>query len=158
MKPPTSEVYQYYMVRYSIEYYRIWNNLSPDALIVGWLLAPRLNCRKNISLLDSLRPSQAHTCSFYHGPVQQDSSKVQREEEIHRQVSYFSHRPLQLSILIRGAGQNPKAFAYANPGKLQKQATRSHDVCILPPHGVLVAHVDSRETIGQRKAAPCADG
>ncbi|PWW72358.1 DUF663-domain-containing protein [Tuber magnatum] len=25
-------------------------------------------------------------------------------------------------------GQNPKAFAFANPGKLQKQATRSHDV------------------------------
>ncbi|CUS13176.1 unnamed protein product [Tuber aestivum] len=25
-------------------------------------------------------------------------------------------------------GRNPKAFAFANPGKLQKQATRSHDV------------------------------
>ena len=27
--------------------------------------------------------------------------------------------------------RNPKAFGYANPGKLAKQAVRSHDVCIL---------------------------
>ena len=25
-------------------------------------------------------------------------------------------------------GSNPKAFAFANPGRLQKQAARSHDV------------------------------
>lgn len=27
--------------------------------------------------------------------------------------------------------RNPKAFAYATPGKLQKQAARSHDVWLL---------------------------
>ena len=26
-------------------------------------------------------------------------------------------------------GPNPKAFAFAAPGRLQKQAARSHDVC-----------------------------
>lgn len=29
-------------------------------------------------------------------------------------------------------GPNPKAFAYATPGKLQKQAARSHDVWDYP--------------------------
>lgn len=27
--------------------------------------------------------------------------------------------------------RNPKAFAYANPGRLAKQAVRSHDVSLL---------------------------
>ena len=27
--------------------------------------------------------------------------------------------------------RNPKAFGYANPGRLAKAAVRSHDVCIL---------------------------
>lgn len=30
--------------------------------------------------------------------------------------------------LTHGVGANPKAFAFAKPGKLQRQATRSHDV------------------------------
>jgi len=30
-----------------------------------------------------------------------------------------------------GAGHNPKAFAFAKPGKLQRRAARSHDVCCL---------------------------
>jgi ribosome biogenesis protein BMS1 len=29
-------------------------------------------------------------------------------------------------------GRNPKAFAFSGPGKLQKQAARSHDVPSLP--------------------------
>ncbi|CCX31790.1 hypothetical protein FPQ18DRAFT_274378 [Pyronema domesticum] len=37
-----------------------------------------------------------------------------------------AHRPAKEKKKF--SGQNPKAFAYANPGKLQKQATRSHDV------------------------------
>ncbi len=49
--------------------------------------------------------------------------------------------------------KNPKAFAYANPGKLQKQATRSHDACsfILSHH---LQHL--MNTTGQRKAPPCS--
>lgn len=31
----------------------------------------------------------------------------------------------------KAAGTNPKAFAVANPGKLARQAARSHDVCQL---------------------------
>lgn len=32
-------------------------------------------------------------------------------------------------VLMRSAGSNPKAFAFANPGRLAKEASRSHDVC-----------------------------
>lgn len=37
-----------------------------------------------------------------------------------------THRPTKEKK--RFTGNNPKAFSYANPGKLQKQASRSHDV------------------------------
>ena len=49
--------------------------------------------------------------------------------------------------------KNPKAFAYANPGKLQKQATRSHDACSL----TLSHHLQHlMNPTGQRKAPPCS--
>lgn len=36
---------------------------------------------------------------------------------------------LSAMILSPSTGPNPKAFGYANPGRLAKQAVRSHDVC-----------------------------
>lgn len=35
---------------------------------------------------------------------------------------------LSVTILICATDKNPKAFGYANPGRLAKQAVRSHDV------------------------------
>lgn len=51
------------------------------------------------------------------------------------------------------ADKNPKAFAFANPGKLQKQATRSHDACSL-----ILSHYMQclMNPTGQRKAPPCS--
>jgi hypothetical protein len=46
-------------------------------------------------------------------------------------------------------GPNPKAFAFATPGRLQKTAARSHDVCrLLDPQKALLTGT------GQRKAPP----
>ncbi|KAI5783177.1 hypothetical protein DFH27DRAFT_596498 [Peziza echinospora] len=42
------------------------------------------------------------------------------------QQSNRAHRPAKEKK--KHSGSNPKAFAFANPGKLAKQATRSHDV------------------------------
>lgn len=42
------------------------------------------------------------------------------------------HRPAKAKKKHTG-DKNPKAFAYANPGRLQKQAARSHDVLELSP-------------------------
>ncbi|KAI5793212.1 hypothetical protein EDC01DRAFT_722167 [Geopyxis carbonaria] len=39
-----------------------------------------------------------------------------------------THRAPKKEKTKYAPGQNPKAFSYANPGKLQKQAIRSHDV------------------------------
>ena len=40
------------------------------------------------------------------------------------------HRPAKEKKKHTG-GDNPKAFAFAKPGKLQKAAARSHDVCLV---------------------------
>lgn len=37
-------------------------------------------------------------------------------------------RSFSVDPLLTGTGNNPKAFAFARPGKLQKQAVRSHEV------------------------------
>lgn len=42
-----------------------------------------------------------------------------------------SYNP-QPAILTSTTDSNPKAFAYANPGRLAKQAVRSHDVSCDP--------------------------
>ena len=41
--------------------------------------------------------------------------------------------------------KNPKAFAFANPGRLAKSAARSHDVCIEPDSQHLLTSADQRE-------------
>jgi hypothetical protein len=61
-----------------------------------------------------------------HGPVEQTASRGEREEEAYRFVPAF--KVLRTPADNFSAGHNPKAFSFANPGKLQKQATRSHDV------------------------------
>jgi hypothetical protein len=45
-------------------------------------------------------------------------------------------------------GPNPKAFAFATPGKLQKQAARSHDVWVLvtPVRDSLLTNTEKRKT------------
>ncbi len=52
--------------------------------------------------------------------------------------------------------RNPKAFAFSNPGKLARQAARSHDVC----HGLPIANsclsmLTVVRSIDQGKAPPC---
>lgn len=49
-------------------------------------------------------------------------------------------------------GKNPKAFGFANPGRLAKQAVRSHDVWGLP---LLSFQQTLTIVLDQRKAPPC---
>ena len=56
-------------------------------------------------------------------------------------------------------GPNPKAFAYAAPGRLQKQAARSHDVRLQDrTRRSCQRDVCADTKIGQRKAVPRAAG
>lgn len=62
-----------------------------------------------------------------------------------------------LANTVGNIGANPKAFAFSNPGKLNKQAARSHDVCssnfeIVAPKLIWIS------ALGQREEIACAPG
>lgn len=56
-------------------------------------------------------------------------------------------------------GQNPKAFAFSNPGKLARQAARSHDVGLTPLESFLAAHTkhDTLQIKEKRLHVPLVD-
>ena len=60
------------------------------------------------------------------GPGEQSSSQDEGEKEAFRR--FVLSKFLRTHCINIHIGPNPKAFAYANPGRLQKQAARSHDV------------------------------
>jgi hypothetical protein len=61
------------------------------------------------------------------------------------------HRKTKEKKAAHSGAPNPKAFAFATPGRLQKQAARSHDVCYSQPFDWAM-----KLTMipGQRKALP----
>lgn len=64
------------------------------------------------------------------GTEQQGAQAVQGEEEDEACWRFVSTSLLNRPSLFL-VDKNPKAFAYANPGRLAKSAARSHDVCLL---------------------------
>jgi len=65
--------------------------------------------------------------------------------------SHQPHRPVKARKSEKiEKGKNPKAFAYATPGRFAKQAARAHDVSILTHFNctfLLTIGLDQRETL-----------
>ena len=57
-----------------------------------------------------------------HRKTKEKKIKSKSGKNMIQRLPYLSH------LLKIGIGTNPKAFAFAAPGRLQKQAARNHDV------------------------------
>ena len=81
-----------------------------------------------------------------------------RKRQCRQRVSALFHHeliPLRHVNAHAPTGQNPKAFTFSNPGKLAKQAARSHDVGSRLPVVSLTTYPDHSLLRSKRSASMC---